>query len=504
MNPAAATTFLEKLRIPEGPLAGQRLRLAQFQRQFIDGALADDVSVAALSIGRGNAKTALSAGVGLGALLGRLGDRQPKREIVIGARTRDQGRIGWNFVEGLSRTLPTSTRKALTFRRAPRLEVEFEGDGGGHVLRVIPADGKSALGGAPTLCILDERGHWERDKGDALEHALLSGLGKRGGKALIISTSAPDDAHPFSKWLDEDQPGVYRQEHRPAPGLPADDLDSLLIANPGAVAGIGASLEWLQAQARRAIARGGSTLTSFRLYNRNERVSGETRDVLLTVDEWLRCEAADVPARTGPVVIGIDLGGSASMSAAAFYWPETGRLECLGWFPTRPSLLDRGQVDGVGDRYVLMQDRGELATLGDQTVPVAAWLVEVMSHIEGEQVAAICMDRYKQSELGEAIDKSGIRAPLVWRGQGFRDGGEDCERFRRACFDGRVRSRPSLLLRSAFADAVCLRDPANNLKLAKARSMGRIDPAAASVLAVAEGARMVGRAAKKSRGAIWA
>ncbi len=504
MNPAAAAvTFLEKLRVPEGPHAGEPLRLAPFQRQFVSGALADDVSLAALSIGRGNAKTALSAGLALGSLLGRLGDRQPKREIVIGARTRDQGRICWNFAEGFSRTLPTATRKALIFRRAPRLEIEFEGDGGGHVLRVVPADGKSALGGAPTLTILDERGHWERDKGDALEHALLSGLGKRGGKALIISTSAPDDSHPFSRWLDDEQPGVYRQEHRPAPGLPADDIDSLIIANPGATAGIGASLEWLQAQARRAIGRGGSALTSFRLYNRNERVSGETRDLLLTVDEWLKCEAADTPAREGPVVVGLDLGGSASMSAAAFYWAASGRLEVLGWFSSRPLLIDRGQADGVGERYTTMRDRGELFTLGEQTVPVAPWLLEVMRHIEGETIAAITMDRYKQSELGEAIDKAGIRAPLVWRGQGFRDGGEDCERFRRACFDGRVRSKPSLLLRSAFADAVCLRDPANNLKLAKARSNGRIDAAAASVLAVAEGARHQGRA-KKARGVMWA
>jgi phage terminase large subunit-like protein len=504
MTAAAATTFLQKLRVPEGPLAGRPMRLAPFQRQFVDGAMADGVSVAALSIGRGNAKSALSAGMGLGSLLGRLGDKQPKREVVIGARTRDQGRICWNFVEGFARSLPPTTRKALTFRRAPRLEIEYEGDGGGHVLKVIPADGKSALGGAPTLAILDERGHWQADKGDALEHALLSGLGKRGGRALIISTSAPDDAHPFSRWLDDETPGVYRQEHRPAPGLPADDLESLIVANPGAVAGIGASLEWLQAQARRAIARGGSTLTSFRLYNRNERVSGETRDLLLTVDEWLRCEAADVPARSGPVVVGIDLGGSASMSAAAFYWPQTGRLEVVGTFPARPSLLDRGQADGVGDRYMQMRDRGELSTLGEQTVPVAAWLTEIMRHIAGETISALTMDRYKQSELGEAIDKAGIRAPLVWRGQGFRDGGEDCERFRRACYDGRVRSKPSLLLRSAFADAVCLRDPANNLKLAKARSNGRIDPAAASVLAVAEGARQQGRAPRSARKAVWA
>ena len=177
-------------------------------------------------------------------------------------------------------------RGVFTVRRSPRLEVEYAGDGGGHVIRAIAVDGKTALGSGPTLVLMDERGHWTADQGDTLEHALLSGLGKRGGRALIISTSAADDAHPFSAWLDQEQAGVYRQEHRPAPGLPADDLDSLRQANPGA-AGIGASVEWLQGQARRAIARGGSTLTSFRLYNRNERISGESRDVLLTVDEWL-------------------------------------------------------------------------------------------------------------------------------------------------------------------------------------------------------------------------
>ena len=388
-------------------------------------------------------------------------------------------------------------------RRAPRLEIEFHGDGGGHLLRVIAADGKSALGGAPTMAILDERGHWALDRGDELEHALLSGLGKRGGRAFLISTSAPDDTHPFSRWIDEPPPGAYVQEHRPPPGLPADDLPSLITANPGAEHGIGASIEWLQAQAGRAIARGGSALTSFRLYNRNERISDESRAVLLTVDEWLACESDTLPPRAGSVVIGIDLGGSASMSAAAFYWPETGRLEALGAFPGNPSLLDRGQADSVAGRYVEMEKRDELFTLGDRTVPVAPWLVEVLRRVTDQPIAALVADRYRQAELAEAMQRAGIRAPVVWRGQGFRDGGEDVERFRRAAFEGRVKSAPSLLLRSAFADAVCLSDPAGNQKLAKARSTGRIDPAAAAVLAVAEGARIAARPQRKAR-VLWA
>ncbi len=493
-----AMQFMHSLRVPEGPNAGNPVSLAPFQRQFIEGALADDLSNAILSIGRGNGKSAITAGLALGGLVG-VWDRQPRREIIAAARTRDQGRIIWDFVAGFASSLPLELQQRLIYRRAPRLEIEFEGDGGGHVLRVIAADGKSALGGAPTMAILDERGHWALDRGDELEHALLSGLGKRDGRAFLISTSASDDTHPFSRWIDEPAQGTYVQEHRPAPGLPADDVESLLIANPGSPHGIGSSLEWLEGQAKRAISRGGSSLTSFRLYNRNERVSGEARDLLITLDEWLSCEVDALPTREGGVIIGIDLGGSASMTAAAFYWPQTGRLECLGTFPSMPSLLDRGQSDGVAGRYVEMQERGELNVLGDKTVPVAPWLVEVMRHVEGEHVIAITMDRYKQAELGEALTRAGVRAPCVWRGQGFRDGGEDCERFRRAAFDGLVKARPSLLLRSAFGDAICLRDPANNLKLAKARSTGRIDAAAATVLAVAQGARVAAQPQRKAR-----
>ncbi len=499
---AAAVKFLQSLRVPEGPRAGKSVRLAPFQKEFVKAALRKSNSIACLSVGRGNGKSALSAGLALGELLGQF-NPQPRREVLIAARTRDQAKIAWSFCEGFARSLPENVQKQLKLRRAPTLEIEYSGNGGG-ILRAIPADGKNALGSAPTLVICDERGHWVPDAGDALEAALLSGCGKRGGRTLMISTSAADDAHPFSRWLDNPPEGCHVQEYRPAPGLPADDLPSLALANPGAAHGIGANIEWLAAEARRAIARGGSALANFRLFNRNERVSADSRDLLLTVDQWMSCETAELPPRDGPVVVGIDLGGSASMSAAAFFWPESGRLEVRGTFPSRPTLLHRGQADGVGARYVEMFDRRELTVLGDAVVPAAAWLAEVVSYLDGQSIAVLCADRYRQAEIGEAIDKAGIRCPINWRGQGFKDGSEDVERFRRSVFDGKVRALSSLLMRSAFGDAIVLIDPAGNCKLAKGRSTGRIDSVAAAVLAIGEGDRMMARPAKRARAPTWA
>ncbi|MFN4158607.1 MAG: terminase large subunit domain-containing protein [Gemmobacter sp.] len=495
-----ALAFLETLIVPEGPKAGQVLRLAEYQRRFVRGAMAPDVMVGVLSIGRGNAKTALAAGLALGACMG-VWDAQPKREIILAARNRDQAKTAFQFVVGFIQGLPDGEQELFTVRHGYKLEAEYSANGGG-LIRVIPADGKSILGGAPTLAILDERAAWAADKGDNLENAILSGLGKRGGRALIISTSAPDDANTFSRWLDAPPPGSYVQEHRPPPGLPADDMESLLMANPGAAEGIGATPEWLVAQARRAIARGGSALSSFRNLNRNERVSSEDRSVLVTVDEWLSAECAPdaLPPRSGACILGVDLGGSRSMSAAAFYWPDTGRLEALGTFPAFPTLADRGAADGVSGRYAEMQERGELSVMGENTVPPGPWLAGIVRQLDGAEVACVVGDRFRHAEFSEAMQGAGLaRVPFIWRGFGWKDGSEDIERFRRALFDGEISVAPSLLLRSAFADAITLVDPANNHKLAKARSLGRIDAAAAVVLAVAEGARRKAATVKRAR-----
>ena len=500
-----AIQFLGLLRVPEGKKAGKPLKLANFQRNFVKGAFSKGVTVGVLSIGRGNAKTALSAGLALADLVGALQeDPQPNREIIFAARNRDQARIAFNFVLGYIGGLPEEDQALFTIRRGSKLEIEYEGNGGG-LARCIAADGKSILGGAPTLAIMDERAAWEREKGDNLENAILSGLGKRDGRALIISTSAADDTNTFSRWLDQPPPGAYVQEHRPPFGLPADDLDSLLLANPGASDGIGSSPDWLVSAARTAIARGGSALSSFRNLNRNERVSIENKSVLVTVDEWLSAEVApdDLPAREGPCVLGVDLGGSRSMSAAAFYWPDTGRLEALGTFPAYPSLKDRGEADGVSGRYLELHERGELSVLGENTVPPGPWLAEVVRHLDGITPVCIVGDRFRHAEFSEAMNNAGLaRVPFIWRGFGWKDGAEDIERFRRALFDGDVKVTPSLLLRFAFADAVTLIDPAGNAKLAKGRALGRIDAAAASVLAIAQGARMKAAPQRKAR-ATW-
>ncbi|MFC5737721.1 terminase large subunit domain-containing protein [Sinirhodobacter huangdaonensis] len=492
--------FIRSLRVPEGPLHGQNFALAPFQERFIRGVLDADTMVAMLSVGRGQGKSMLSAALALAHVMG-VSDDQPRRQVVIAARVKEQARISWEYVQAIVGLLPEEEQALFTFRQAPRLEISYEGAGGG-MIRAVAADAKNLLGLSPTLIIEDEFGHWHPEKGMQLHAALETSAGKRRAKMVIISTSASDDTHPFSQMLDTPPPHSFVIECRAPLGMPADDLDGIKAANPGSEFGIGPSLDWLQQQARIAIQRGGQALTGFRLYSLNQRVSDVGKAQLLTVDEWTACEVSpeDLPPREGDCVIGLDLGGSRSMSAFAAYWPSSGRLEVQGAFPTKPGLAERGEADGVKDRYIQMAERGELITSGESTVQVGPWLRRVWDElVQDANVVALVADRYRQAELLDAMAAAGIRAPVVFRGQGFRDGGLDTEAFRKAVFDGEVLTVPSLLLRSAASDALVVMDDAMNAKLTKARSLGRIDAIAASILAVAEGQRRKAAPVRKAR-----
>lgn len=499
-----AISAIERLTVPQGRLAGEPVRLAPYQTQFIEGALAPDVSVGVWSVGRGNAKTATAAALAVTHLLGCWG-KQDQREVVIAGRTAEQAAIAWKFAVTYLENLPADMRTfdKMSTRQHPHFSVQLISKDGPHELKAISADGKSALGGSPTLVICDERAAWRAGRGEEMEAALLTGIGKRDGRMLIISTSAPDDANPFSQWCDNPPTACYVQEHRPSPNLDADDYDSLMIANPGSVEGIGAKPEWLQQQAQQAMQRGGATLASFRNLHRNERVAAEGRDVLVQVDDWLKCETDSLPPRQGKVIIGLDLGGAASMTASAFYWPETQRLEVRGWFPSNPDLLARGHNDHVGNRYADMQAEGSLRTIGDQSVPVRQWIAETLEHAGESPIECICADRFKQAEVGEALAAENVNTRIVWRGMGWRDGAEDVRRFQRAVYDHRIAAEKSILMRAALSDCVVALDESGNGKISKARSTGRIDPVAATVLAIAEASRLTSRPVRRAR-MVWA
>ena len=475
---------LSTLTVTQGPLRGEPFPAIPWQQRAVRGAFAPGVDTAAISVSRSNGKSTLFAAVADAHLRGPVSE--PREEVVICAASLTQARIIFEHVlafgdgtyEQRSRYKLNNTEQKAT----------LEDRRSGARVRAIGSDPRKAHGLAPKIVLADEPAQWG-PQAEAMLAALTTADGKLEGQRVIaLGTRPADPAHWFSRWLD----GLadYSQVHAARPDDPIFQRRTWKRANP--------SLDHLPALegAIRAAAekakRDPATLASFRALKLNQGTSDTREAFVLEAERWAAIEG-DAPAE-GEYVLGVDLGTTAAMSAAAAFWPKTGRLDAIALFPVLPSLAERGLRDGVGGIYETMAARGELRQSGGNVTRVGDLLEWALGRWGAPSL--IVADRWREGELRDALTASSIpRCELELRGQGFRDGAEDVRDFRKAALtDGELVPLPSLLLRSAMAEARTVADPAGNEKLSKSTQGGRRvrardDAVAAAILAVAAGYR---------------
>ena len=178
-------------------------------------------------------------------------------------------------------------------------------------------------------------------------------------------------------------------------------------------------------------------------------------------------------------------------------------------------LFEAVQNDGVEYLGPAEERWGEIAHYPDLINEYADRLIEMVrrawsdhqsfQHVTGTSICLSCLleaGRYDELQALLATRRTkfwswhrfGAVASFETRGMGYRDGAEDVRQFRRACAEGKVAPSPSLLLRSAMAEARTISDPAGNAKLCKGsegrrRMRAKDDASAAAILAVSAGVR---------------
>ena len=482
---------IETLTITQGQGVGAPMRLFAWEKRFLRGAFSPDVTSAALSIARGNGKTALCAAIATAAVDGVL--RQSRGETIIVASSLSQAKIAFDHVLAflrakygdLDRTIwqvnDTPQRAAITHKPS------------GAAVRCIGSDPKRAHGLAPTLILADEPAQWEASKADKMIAALRTSMGKIPNARLIALGTQPDNPDNwFSRMLHTSGAADYVQIHEAPENAPPFRKTTWVKANPS-LPHMPALESAIRKEAQRA-RRDVMELASFKALRLNQPVSDVLESLLIEASTWRGIEAPEPLQISTGYILGLDLGTSAAMSAAAAYSPLTGALDAFAVFPEHPSLAERGLRDGVGGLYVDMARRGELIVRGERVSSISGLLREAAARW-GKPVAIVC-DRWRDAELRQELDHAHFPsgAALVSRGQGFKDGGEDVRDFRKAVLDGHVSAPVSLLLRSALSEARVVTDAAGNSKLAKKteggrRNLARDDAAAATILAISEGYR---------------
>ena len=458
------------LKVPSGPLRGQPFRIPTWQRCWISGAMAQGVREAGLSCARKNGKSGLIAAVVLAHLCGPF--HRPDWRAVVVSLT---GALAAELRDAIEKTAEISGL-SLTVYRSP-LPGHIIGPGGTRV-NILASDKATGHAIGADLAIIDEGGLIQ-EAGRDLWGAVYSSISGRDGRLMVISIRG--DGPMFSELSERAAEGeVFWQEYAAAEDCALEDVGAWEAANPGLADGI-KSLAYM----RDAAARAGASPSDARLFRAHDlnQPGQPSQQPLVEVAHWLACESEELPDRAGWVVLGIDCGGSSSMTAACALW-ESGRLEAWGAFPDTPGLIERGRADGVGGRYAGMVERGELLTYPGRTTPVADFLATVAADL-GQRPKSVAADYYRINEIKDWLGTAGLgNWPMDWRRMGTGpNGAEDVRAFQRLVLDRQVATRPSLMFRAALADSVVRYDANGNQALDKKRQRGRIDVLSAAVLA---------------------
>ena len=462
-----------QLIIPSGLRAGEPLRLAEWQIEWLKGALAPGIREAGLSIARKNAKSSLVAILLLAYLAGPL--RFPGFRGLVTSLTGRLAKELWHLIHGICEY--SDGFRHVSFHKSPvpgRISCLPD-----QMVTFLAADRSSGHGSAADIAVIDEAGLMPESQRD-LFNAMISSTSSRDGRFICISIRG--DGPMFSELAARaGEPSVYFKEYAADPSLAIDDERAWHQSNPGL--GDIKSLPYMKDMSRRALASP-SNISAFKAHDLNLPQS-PAREVIVTVHDWKQCLVDELPPREGYCYVGLDLGSGWSMTAAVMYWPQTGRLEATGAFPSIPSLHERGSADGVGSLYQQMLERGELTIHRGRITNVPAFIQRLADDLAGEPVR-LGSDRYRKAETLQAMESAGVRWPIKWRGTGASktaDGSHDVRAFQKLVLSRRIKSKRSLMLESAIANSSILRDSSGNPKLGKDRQLGRIDALAAAVIA---------------------
>ena len=229
--------------------------------------------------------------------------------------------------------------------------------------------------------------------------------------------------------------------------------------------------------------RSARTFRQFRLNIPGDPVDSQP---LVTTAEWERVCARPVPPCEGRPVVGVDLGGTRSWSAACALWPN-GRIESWAIAPGQPSLADQEREDQVTEgTYSFLVRSGGLSVDTDRAVPDIGLL---LARIWSWEPRTIVSDPYRSAELHQVVNG---RVRVVERAKGGGESTENVQSLRSLLLDSEAGASEAsrALLGAAFAQTNLVIDNSGVTRVSKVdRRRSRDDASAALLLCAGEQAR---------------
>lgn len=475
--------FAEKyLRVPEGKLVGQPIKLVEFQELFFYAIFDNPLKTrrAFLSKARKNAKTTTIAIILLCYLVGP--EAVPNSQIGSGALSREQASMVWNLackmiqqspdLVNLVHVIPSS--KKLIGRT---LNVEY---------KALSAEGKTNHGGSLILAILDEMGQ-VRGPYDPFIEAIETSQGAYENPLLIvISTQAPTNGDWLSIQLDDAEnsqdPKIVSHVYAADEDCALDDEKAWEMANPAL--GLFLNKNELIDGAEKAI-RMISYENTFRNLHLNQRVDVETPFVSRST--WESNGSAPASLIGQKVYGGLDLSAVSDLTGLVLVG-ENGDVESKAWLP-KEGIIEKSKNDRVP--YDVWAKEGLLTLTPGKSIRYE-WVAQELKRVfDTYDVQQINFDRFNMKFLQPWLEHVGFTTAQMEKfndfGQGYVSMSPALRSLETSLLSGELKHGMNPILTMCFGNCVVEMDAAGFRKFTKKKSTGRIDLAVC--LAMAEDAR---------------
>ena len=274
-----------------------------------------------------------------------------------------------------------------------------------------------------------------------------------------------------------------------------DDRSAWEAASPALKYGI-KSYEYYESESTR-VKTTTKDIESFKSYDLNIR-STPGSETLVTISAWNKCVVDDPPEPSGDCFVGVDIGGSTSMTCVSIFYVSSRLLETIGGFPRHPELKKRAQADN--SPYLEMERRSELIIAGEYSTDPAPLIAHVAQRLKdhGCKVLGCAADMYRQTELIQSMVDCGVAWKMDWRrtGAGLH-GHEDVRYFQKSVLNGSIVSAPSVLMVEAIKGSVVKFDEQRNPSIDKRKGNSRVDALSSAVLAVGGACRAAAKPRRK-------
>lgn len=483
--------FIEGLKITSGSQAGRRFKLRPWQREIIDAIYRTDadgkrpVRQCLITVPRKNGKTQLAAALALCHLAGP--EAMPRGQVYSAAADRAQAAI--IYQEMLALICSDAELVGRVSNRDWNKSLRDAETGSTYI--ALCSDARKAHGLSPSFVVCDELAQWY---GRGLYDSLCTGTGAHEEPlVVVISTKSHEPSHVMSELVRYGEqvlegsvadpaflPVIYAADENADPWDEATwhacnpalgdfrDLDEMRVAAE---------------QAQRLPARE----PAFRLLYLNQPVDAASR--FLNGVDWRAC--AESSSKNEELfgkrcVLGLDLSSTTDLTALAAFFPDSGDLLAWFWAPA-DRLEDAERRDHVP--YRLWVRQGFLETTPGKAIDKSFVVHRLGEVVSDYKVEACAFDRWGINEVKRLIADEGIRIEMVEWGQGWRDSAPALNAIETAVLQKTLRHPAHPVLDWCVSNAVALTDAAGNRKLAKDRSIGRIDGLVAASMAVGLAAR---------------